>query len=190
MKCKDPKCSLCPGNPAVCKGLIYPPIPNCASAAYDNSACYECYDGFGQTGAAGDRQCRKCSANCLECDGPKLACKFCTGGLSNVLGGKECVRCKISNCRTCSANLATCTQCNGDFGLTGGKCVKCPTGAETCNAGQLVCRRGFGTFGAPKGRCRRCADKNCIKCDKSACDECNVYYDNIRGNCTYTLPTG
>ncbi|EFO64966.1 High cysteine membrane TMK-like protein [Giardia lamblia P15] len=153
VRCSDPNCGACGGDPNTCTA--------CRAGYYlQSTSCIVCHSACRTCDGAGADKCKECADGyfgTFVAPGPGtcLACSD-TSGRDGWVG--------VSGCRLCDApkvaGLALCRDC-----LPGYKTLSTGTGV-TCHA---VCPVAY--YEAA-GSCLPCATDNCAMCTSTACTSC------------------
>ena len=147
-----------------------------------------------------DYQCKPCFKDCKLCQNA-TTCDECIGDLvlsvnkeeclekcpdKTVEIAKECNPCLNSNCKNCSTDKNTCTQCEeGDF-LYNKDCVReCPSGyipntqtgrCDPCTSPCLQCKGNV-------DYCTSCIDNYVLLPDNTCSDNCPEFHANVDKVC-------
>jgi len=169
LKCKDINCFTCengePDKCKICKNDFYLINYECTK---------DCPTGFYiYVDENGNYVCKRCDEKCTSCD--PTGCNDCKPGFKKI--HKKCVnpcpngstpyngicaKCSVENCKTCDSELNKCIECDDDFFLYEGECVR-------------QCKDGYYMEGK---NCYPCS-KNCRKCKNSKdCEDCTTILYN------------
>lgn len=155
-------------------------VPNCEYFT-TKAVCKLCQPTFAFFAGS----CRKCPANCKNCDSDLLSCDLCSPGFvfPNPATKTCTLNCNVLNCDQCTVgNANSCAKCLPGFRVNlFGVCEQClVANCTTCAIAASQCDNILGTntcsdgFFLSTGRCERCPDR-CKKCSSvGICTACNT----------------
>ena len=183
---KNGNCEACGSGCQQCEVNINNQLTclSCALKSIDNlDGTCTCPGGTILVEANGAMYCRKCSANCLKCEGSFDYCSSCADPLINnnngdclcpektyPASGNQCLPC-LSNCNECNDGT-TCEQCASGYVGDGSSCdLDCPDGTYKDSNACVDCPTG----------CKLCLSSY-------HCTECEDSYFLYAGSCRPSCP--
>ncbi|EGR32024.1 hypothetical protein IMG5_098600 [Ichthyophthirius multifiliis] len=127
----------------------------------DNSTC-KSIEIYCQIGYYLNNQsiCQVCTQNCQYCNS-QYQCFQCSNKYYFDTFELKCLKCQV-NCIQCKPNENYCLECEKEYTLINGKCIKIQT--QECQLGEF--------FDKKQGKCQICS-QNCLICDSQTnCLEC------------------
>lgn len=167
---------------------------NCATCTgdADPATCTVCTEDYHYKTDTTECVANDAVTNCVQTTASyNVADGACTACEEGYKPGATCDVCTDNNCKTCSADVATCEDCNEGYTLESGACLDCGVSrCLDCNVdgnGDVIadectsCPSGYAIYdGTTKSTsvgssCRRCT---------TGCDACTWDYDNNVASCS------